>query len=1162
MQASALPATGGASVGCFDDRGGMELDPAKDFRVIVAQDALGDRDDPCVLFDSLSSPDVGYNAAALRRDSASAAVDRARLTHSRTSSTASSRVSATATAASQLPREPDPRTNALFAMRARPPPPPPPFPPAVTADINLGRMTADSGLLNCIFGSNAFTYESSTNKMHVFPADSDSAVELDHGLHSTRPQRGVAAARPPPGVVRSTSSSLGRDYAGPNASSFSSSSLPSPSPSSSSSNRVTVMFTRMFSVQLPDERRPLDAAADGGPFPDLQARMPYRGKKTPMYAVSITIKLPPNRGQLWNQGPESLKSPNTMASSLDSDGWLNSSLFSENSRSSSLATSVDDRIDYLLEHGNPAIWRALCYLEKLASAEILRLLKKLDNFSSLQGLHRPPSICRSHIIQLPPYALASSNFLREEALRESKRISLAIRIPRVVNGQNKWGVWRDEARRIVKCPGDKELHFLLVLITGFLGNHTEWLRSFGPEWHKHHHRLKQRAQRESQPVIPNHTVVVSADKVTARRLIFVLSAFLPGRSRPDSSVSPRPGTSASFSQSPPPPVAPFRQKSLRRTINERSIARQVNGDAVDVQPSSLSSNEMPPIEEPVFSKSPECMYSTRRGSDSRSIRTTSLPMTSSDVGALKNGAATIATAPPEYTTPVPHFVSQSRRQSLRNANFAEDTNSSIASDNLAETLRRSERTAADMNDEHPRKWGGFLSSFWGSPPSQKQQHPPFPPRLDTSRASVDVGSMPGSRRRESAPRARNMRNPSVSTVPLSESPASPATPECFNVVTPSSPLKASVGEDSVVNVALPLPGFIDSSFKSDGSGSPQKAHMSLTSTEGAGSFLGSTGPLCAQNCDGDDISVAGWLKWYHEDFILQAVHPYDGLHEDIKRSMTADTSRQQPAPSTPDANASPDEGRWADVCTTLVADVSSYTVRRLRLRRWVVGGVWTARRGGPDEEFVEEVVADVEPTLTDTVDRVLAQAPTATNTALASRAQSRAPSPARRRHLDGAFATAMVTKASMSPLSSSPLTSVLADPVFAEVPREKCKSMVTGALGEVVSSVLTEQSGVDEDQEPYNGHGNDRAHDGVEFDSCAYVNGDDGAVSSGNTSSTLTPMSTGPGHMRGLDKGDRRSVGRSNGHERERNGGRCKLVDNILRQGIRGWLEDVEGSCW
>ena len=54
-----------STAGAYDDRGGVELDASKDFRVIIAQNALGDRD-ACILLDTrASSPDSSPHGLGL-----------------------------------------------------------------------------------------------------------------------------------------------------------------------------------------------------------------------------------------------------------------------------------------------------------------------------------------------------------------------------------------------------------------------------------------------------------------------------------------------------------------------------------------------------------------------------------------------------------------------------------------------------------------------------------------------------------------------------------------------------------------------------------------------------------------------------------------------------------------------------------------------------------------------------------------------------------------------------------------------------------------------------------------------------------------------------------------------------------------------------------------
>ena len=151
------------------------------------------------------------------------------------------------------------------------------------------------------------------------------------------------------------------------------------------------------------------------------------------------------------------------------------------------------------------------------------------------------------------------------------RVVSGMRIPRVMTGQGKWGVWREEARWLGRWAGRREQNFFFFnLLTAFLGNHTEWLNVLGPKWYRKRHREQQKATAGEILTIPNRTVIVSPDKMAARRLIFLLAAFLPpNASAMGESTYPRPGTSASlraYSQSPPTNMPPSRQPSLRRQI--------------------------------------------------------------------------------------------------------------------------------------------------------------------------------------------------------------------------------------------------------------------------------------------------------------------------------------------------------------------------------------------------------------------------------------------------------------------------------------------------------------------------------------------------------------------------------------------------------------------
>jgi hypothetical protein len=852
------------------------------------------------------------------------------------------------------------------------------------------------------------------------------------------------------------------------------------------------------------------------PFPDVYKRKKIKEKKTPMYAVAITIQIPlmaRNTGRPASRfstfGPDSPRPG--FSSSLDSDHRWPGGFFDDSLSSASPPASLDERLDMLVDHWD-VITRTLSHLERLARNEILYLLKRVD---SLSGPHpkpaKPPNMQRTNqtIVHLPANILSVNSKLKEEAIRSSRRISLALQTPYVVTGQSRWGVWREEGRSIVRGLGDKEQNFFfLVVLTAFLGNHTEWLNSLGPEWYRRRHNQQQKAQQDGEPILANRTVIVCPDKMTARRLVFLLAAFLPSKQRLDALPSPlRPGTSASMraiSQS-PPTVPVLRQESLRRAIERRARAQRMIIGENDHHQRSVSASSQDTTHGAEIT--PPAEYSSaaaRRGSDARSIKTLSANINPKDV---RVSGATTSMITQSSTVPVPHFTSQpsNSAQAGADSSFAEG-NDSLASETLLKSLQRSDSSTLGTNGSIPSaggRWGGIFSGLWSSRQESSTEGSEAYSPSDARKLSVSTISGPARRgsttlsrmvkevmededehRPQTLP-SGNISIPSASdAVPKSTETASPE-PSSLNSQVRESPLKLSVrADEGVVDVDLPLPGFMSLSSSGDSTiASPKKTRTSVTSmdaiasTHSSGSgFHGAT-----RDSDGPSAHVAGWLKSFHEDFSLQAVRPYASLEAEVKRAMRAEPSPY--TPSTPDVDGSE---RWVDVATTLIADTRASTVKRLRLRRKITVGhdsdtthpppspangnlrhsagatptsQFTSFFSGNDkptsgtnadnrdqsfieERFIEEPVMDLDGVLVDAVERVLGQS------GYSSLAHSRAPSPNRAR------------RAEDKDKVHSPRPDEVPPP---EVPRGECRKMVLGALEEVVRIVTAEHCREDVD---------------------------------------------------------------------------------------------------
>ncbi|KAJ5102714.1 hypothetical protein N7532_003243 [Penicillium argentinense] len=1104
-----------STAGAYDDRGGMELDAIKDFRVIVAQNALGDRD-ACVLLDTRASSDspptgLGIDSQGLEQtrarharavSSLSRGSRRNFLTQSSVvessplSSAADARRSSTASAGAFSRAR---GRSSTFGLTGNDP-----------GNSRHSTDSNDTGLLNCIFGSSAFSYRGSSTKMHIISADEDP---------------GTAASMPP-----ASRSPIARAYStGGGPSEIMGAAR---GPDGKPPAKVTILLTRMFSVNMPEGA---DASADrqdyanaiyqeslpemGFPFPDVSKRKKIKEKKTPMYAVAITIQIPllarsANRpvSRFSTRGPDSPRVG--LSSSLDSDFRWPGGLFDDSLSAASPPASLDERLDLLVDHWD-VITRTLSHLERLARNEILFLLRKVD---SLSGPHpkpaKPPNMQRTNqtIVHLPANILSVNSKLKEEALRSTRRISLALQTPYVVTGQSRWGVWREEGRSIVRGLGDKESNFFfLVLLTAFLGNHTEWLNALGPEWYRRRHNQQQKAQQDSEPILTHRTVVVCPDKMTARRLIFLLSAFLPSKQRLEPLPSPlRPGTSASMraiSQS-PPAVPVLRQESLRRAIERRTRAQRgfpasSESDSHRRSVSVSSSQEAAQRStEGLDINPPAHNTSARRGSDARSIRTLGPNPQARDPRAQNTSGATTSMTTQSSTVPVPHFTSQQSRTAQGGPDRGGvEANDSLASENLLKNLQRSNSSAMSSNGSLPSagaRWGGLFSGLWSSRQDSSTDGTDYYSPSEARKRSVSTVAGPMTRgpptlgqmvkevtedEPEPRPETRPSGNISIPTAASHGSEDDSPEPSSLTSQVRESPLKLSVrAEEGVIDVDLPLPGFLSLSSSGDSTiASPKKTRTSVTSVDAIASTHSSGSGFhnaMKETSDGPSSHVAGWLKLFHEDFSLQAVRPYSSLEADIKRAMQAEPSPY--IPSTPDADGSE---RWVDVATTLIADTRSSSVKRVRLRRKIIVGRHYATSHTPpspasglnqsngrspasqftsmfgyskspenpvvdgldpnyvEERFIEEPVMDLDGILVDAVERVLGQS------GYSSLAHSRAPSPSRTRRGDDTGQT--------TPRGE--------DPPPVEVPRAECRKMVLGALEEVVRIVTAEHCREDVD---------------------------------------------------------------------------------------------------
>jgi hypothetical protein len=489
--------------------------------------------------------------------------------------------------------------------------------------------------LECMFGNTQMTFRGNSNKIHIVPLESRSSESK-----GTTPN------------LQDTSLAFGKTEGFRRrshlAKSYTPSNIPPELPRTDSSDTIskdvrrrTIFITRTFSVALPVDDQdssnvptptPQSSLGKGDAFPFPRANSAFGPSKQsqssqppriPMYAITIILQLPvattsstmrpPSRhGNTKAPGHMSTSVPghDSLASSMDSDrraGWsiIDSNFGVDSLLSISLDSDVDDRVDVIGQHWD-VITRTLTSLQFIVQERILTHLKKADAASPAVSMMQHPRTqpSRSNMkettsqvlrrsLKLQPSALAFDQDVRRAVELAGNRVVSGMRIPRVMTGQGKWGVWREEARWLGRWAGRREENsFFFKLLTAFLGNHTEWLNLLGPKWHRKRHREQQKSSAGEDLTIPNRTIIVSPDKMAARRLIFLLSAFLPANTATlyDGTSPMRPSTSASlraYSQSPPTNMPPSRKQSLRRQINRRPRGK-TSLTSMRLQPSTMN----------------------------------------------------------------------------------------------------------------------------------------------------------------------------------------------------------------------------------------------------------------------------------------------------------------------------------------------------------------------------------------------------------------------------------------------------------------------------------------------------------------------------------------------------------------------------------------------
>ncbi|KAG7287845.1 hypothetical protein NEMBOFW57_007362 [Staphylotrichum longicolle] len=1159
LSSGATTPTGGSSTYAFDYNADIELD-VRDVRIIIMQDALSSVA-ASLLYDSQPAPPLP--TASMDRPSATAGSYSVQEPRRTPASPRKPSVSYSQRPIVIQPGSPKIRQGA-FDRR-----------PSVHSR-NQGYVESDSQrawreyreelatFSSCIFGnSELMAYKGTSTKVHVVPSEmrpSESASMYGDGRGS---------------LGRSTmrASRLSQSFSSENPPPFPT----PPTPGiSRTQDRKKVLITRLFPVNLPlDEDAPSQHGAfseetTGYPFPqsseELKAKKKKyqpRQKRTPMYAVALIITLPPSPAQSTPatlrsafKGPSSYAEQDSFPSSFSStrrSGWTlvgQGGFGGADSFDTSYGNDMEDQIDAITQHWD-IIMRTLSHLQSIVAGTLYTMLRQVDLASpdplpaiSLQMARVPPVSGRrsedgqpvktpktnaKHITLLPNCLLENRKVSTEMDAAKS-RIVAGIRASRVTTGQNRWPIWREEARWVAKWAGGREQGFFFFnLLTGFLSTHTDWLQALSPPAYRRRHLLQQQKGRsEEDTLVPSRTIILGDDKIAARRLVFLLSAFLPASQQLPGLRAHRPSTPASLgtlSQSPPSFVVPIlKEESLRRKINRRTgSAMPSHSRNPSLQTHTARVGGVPA---PLAHLSMDGRHE-RRASDAASIRTTHLPIRGSDPNTRKSSAATTATITPE--TSIPHFSTVHRAEIFAQGRPGSST--SVAADDLKRLTRDdspgSQGSGAGERRQSSR-WS-VISGLWsvrerdstsrspvpndgqnGSPasPAKPRQHSVTAPSRAAPEAEA-ADPLPNAQAGDD--RDDEAIGPRDHTPPPRTSPHTPGLSEQAGVVhkpqrTPDpsgafeSPVKTSINiDDGVIDVDVPLPDFI-TSFESAVSSPSSSGYLSAS---GFGTGLDAFEQSFRFAADGDvPLNVAGWLQHYHPDFVLQALPSQHDVLEQIKNSMRAEPT----PPLAPEITYTPATEKWVDITSAIVADTTTFTITRIRYRRLVklkAGGSGAGDQTSPTvpapptpsshtpaaslrtpsfeaqlrEEFIEEPLVAFDDVLVEAVERVIAAAGTgsseSTVSKVSSTSSSRSTSKRRERERE------IERRDSLSGGGSgadgrfqgglAPVT-VLGGGVGAalpqEVPRSQCKTVLLSALEDIIQDVIAER----EQEQGHEGH--------------------------------------------------------------------------------------------
>ena len=1093
----------------YDDHGGLDFASSDDVRIILAQDADHHYQSPQVLFDSKSQTgSSSENAEPMEKpEPFSQQKSKLRGKVKTTPPPFSPRQGHTPNMLSYSgaplipvsplsPRSSEYKSRGAFgeARSARQSPL-----DSAHNDVEATRIKAakeekedTDAILGCVFGAAGFRLEDST-KLHVIPRRVPEFAGLEHKHFDTfQPRSSNGAPRKRKPLFRSLSDAgEGVTVAG-NDDDEEMATVPS--------TRPAIMFTRLFSINPPDPasdvkhssyppsgvdtdqvvEQSIDKVVLTSAKPDTLAATVSQ-RKAPMYAVTVLLQLPDQSSPLGVRSQKSQTGLSTSCSSVNGS-VPPSPRQAENHtlpRMSDAAVSpifdptLKANISYVLAHWR-IISRAMELLEAAARQNLLEILSAIPvttmmspppvrSGSRKSKASKRPTQQKIHVL---PGCLQYIGEIQKEASIMAQTIVSGMKARRVCTGQGRWGAWKEEARWVSRWAGNRDQNFFFYnFLTAFLGGHTAWLHSLSPPWYRRQSEARRRHHSIDDSHIRQRTVIVGSDKMAARRLLFLLAAFLPSSwpgLAPQVPTLPQVDRST-FKKTTITPTgnAQFFGRNTRRLPEAKNKTGQCSGHGRSVSFSVLENDRR-------YEHMMAPAIQDRRGSESASVRISSLTNDKESKGLRK---ASTSTTLADSDIPIPYITSPSMTVASPGVTSKRhESGSSLASASLAHNLKNPESL---LSSGH---WNSVVGGFWSmgsaSPTggtdsrllasSSSKRRPSRLAQMVTEIESLDDDATSSRRGSFSQRSSKNRPLDQPFQRQYSSEEASSARNIPFKPRVERMPLKLSFSEeDGYLDVSLSPSDSWTSSLASSFTSLPMPVLVSSSSFDSREHYSGHETLLPESGLQhaGPAVEVAGWLKTYHPCFEIQAVRPYNSLTDEIKASMYADSKLALPI----HCRTGGPEGEWRDVCATLVANTTTFTIERLRLlRRKKVGSLESS--SGPEttptdsllyeEKLITESVMEMDAILTDAVERLLSQS------GGSSRTHSRAPSPKPASQPLGSVRTtnARRTPSSIATEADAPLRHHRLDsPTVIDVSASSCERVLKGALQDVVRSVLAEK---------------------------------------------------------------------------------------------------------